>query len=236
MTVKDVLQQLQALGNEKVMVINAKKGVGKQQQYGVKHGDIRNVAKKIKTNHALGLELWKTKNLEAKLLACLILKPTALSKKELDAMVKSIDFVHVADWFNSYVLKDHPLKDEVRETWMNSDNRWAARSGWSLMAGKIARDAEGLDLEKLLDRIEQEMPKALPEVQWTMNFALAYIGIHHSKHRKRAMDIGNRLGIYRDYPVPKDCTSPFAPIWINEMVSRQEKGEKVSGKKEKRKK
>jgi len=32
---------------------------------------------------------------------------------------------------------------------------------------------------------------------------------------------GESLGIYRDYPVSKGCTSPFAPIWINEMVSRQ---------------
>jgi len=30
-----------------------------------------------------------------------------------------------------------------------------------------------------------------------------------------------RLGIYRDYPVSKGCASPFAPIWIKEMVSRQ---------------
>ena len=33
--------------------------------------------------------------------------------------------------------------------------------------------------------------------------------------------IGEKLGIYRDYPVSKGCTSPFAPIWINEMVRRQ---------------
>jgi hypothetical protein len=37
--------------------------------------------------------------------------------------------------------------------------------------------------------------------------------------RKHA--IGKTLGIYRDYPVSKGCTSPFAPIWINAMVSRQ---------------
>ena len=39
--------------------------------------------------------------------------------------------------------------------------------------------------------------------------------------RKRAIAIGERLGIYRDYPVSKGCTSPFAPIWIQEMVRRQ---------------
>lgn len=72
-----------------------------------------------------------------------------------------------------------------------------------------------------LDRIETEMDDAAPEVQWTMNNCLAGIGIHFSEHRERAIAIGEKLGVYRDYAVPKGCTSPFAPIWINEMVRRQ---------------
>ena len=39
--------------------------------------------------------------------------------------------------------------------------------------------------------------------------------------RQRALAIGEKLGVFRDYPVSKGCTSPFAPIWINFMVSRQ---------------
>lgn len=56
---------------------------------------------------------------------------------------------------------------------------------------------------------------------WTMNNTLVAIGIHHPKLRKRATAIGEKLGIYRDYPVSKDCMSPFAPIWSDYMVSRQ---------------
>jgi 3-methyladenine DNA glycosylase AlkD len=223
MTAKEALLQLKSLSNEKVIEHNAKNGAGKNQ-YGVKLGDIRNIANKIKSDHELALELWKTNNLDARLLACLIIKPKSLSKEDLAELVTSIDHVQVADWFNAYVLKDHPEKDIVRETWMNSDNKWAARSGWSLTAGKIARDAEGLKLEKLLDKLEKEMPKAASEIQWTMNIALAYIGIHHPTLRKRALEIGEKLGIFKDYPVPKGCTSPFAPIWINEIVSREAKG------------
>ncbi|HEX8563391.1 MAG TPA: DNA alkylation repair protein [Flavobacterium sp.] len=218
----EVLSQLKALSNEKMFAHNVKYGAG-DNQFGVKMGDIRKIAATIKTNHKLALELWKTKNVEARLLACLIMKPKELSKTELDTLVKSIDFFQLADWFNSYVLKDHPEKENVREEWMNSGNRWAARSGWSITAGKIARGAEGLDLDKILDRIEVEMSTAEPEVQWTMNFALANTGIYHAQHRKRALEIGEKLGIYRDYPVSKGCTSPFAPSWINEMVRRQTK-------------
>lgn len=220
MTVNEVFEQLKSLGNEKTRAINTKNGVG-DNQFGVKMGDIRNLAKKIKVDHELGLALWETGNFDARQLAILIMKPKQLSAEELDRMVKSMDYAYVADWFNAYILKDHPEKEALREAWMVSENKWAARSGWSLTAGKIARGAEGLDLGNLLDRIETEMAAAPPEVQWTMNTALANIGIYHPEHRERATAIGEKLGLYRDYPVSRGCTSPFAPIWINEMVSRQ---------------
>ncbi|MGH7175834.1 MAG: hypothetical protein ACREJC_00510 [Tepidisphaeraceae bacterium] len=105
---------------------------------------------------------------------------------------------------------------------MEDDDGWAARARWNLTASRIAKEgAAGLDLPALLDRIESEMADAAPETQWTMNFALGEIGIHFAKHRKRAIAIGQTPGIYRDYPCSKGCTSPFAPIWINEMVRRQ---------------
>ena len=65
------------------------------------------------------------------------------------------------------------------------------------------------------------MPDAPAATQWTMNACLAGIGIHHPKYRRRAIALGESMGIYRNYPVSKGCTSPFAPIWINEMVHRQ---------------
>ncbi len=115
----------------------------------------------------------------------------------------------------------HPDKEALREEWMTTDDPWAARAGWSLTAERIAKEPHGLDLSALLDRIEAEMASAAPAVQWTMNFCLAGIGIDRPELRDRAIAIGEALGIYRDYPVAKGCTSPFAPIWINEMVRRQ---------------
>lgn len=220
MTLKETLAKLKALGNEKVRAHNKKYGAG-DNQFGVKLGDIRKLAKEIKADHELAVALWDTGNIDAMLLAVLLIKPEKLSRDEMDRMVRSINFVHVADWLNSYIVKDHPDNESLRQIWMEDDNPWAARAGWSLTAGRVAREPDGLDLKALLDRIESDMGNAAPEVQWTMNSCLAAIGIHFPKHRKRAIAIGETLGIYRDYPVSKGCTSPFAPIWINEMVSRQ---------------
>ena len=222
MTVDETLKKLKALGNEKVRAHNTKYGAG-ENQFGVKHGDIRVLAKKIKTNHALGMSLWKTGNADAQLLAALLIKPQDLSAKEVDRMVRSIAFAHVADWLISYIVKQHPDKEKLRQEWMAADDRWAARAGWSLTAERVVKSPDGLDPPALLDRIESEMGNADPDVQWTMNSALAEIGIHFPKLRKRAIAIGETLGIYRDYPVSKGCTSPFAPIWISFMVDRQGK-------------
>lgn len=221
MNLKEVLSQLKAQGDEKVFARNKKHGAG-DNQFGVKLGDIRKLEKKIKVDHDLALELWETENMEARLLAIRIMEPNKLSSEELDTMVKSLEVPQVADWFNMYVLKEHPEKDALRENWMNSENIWAARSGWSLTAGKVTREPEDLDFSSLLDRIENEMPAAPPEVQWTMNTTLAQIGIKSPEHRERAIEIGEKLEILKDYPVSKGCTSPFAPIWINEMVSRKQ--------------
>jgi len=216
MTLNETLKQLKVLGKAKVRAQNAKSGAG-DNQFGASLGDIRGLARKVRTDHALALSLWDTGNVDAQFLATLLIEPKELSAEAMDRMVRSITFVRVADWLNSYVVAKHSDKEALREDWLAADDRWAARAGWHLTAERVAKNPDGLDLPALLDRIEAEMP----QVQWTMNNTLATIGIHVPKLRKRAIAIGEKLGIYRDYPVSKGCTSPFAPIWIDAMASRQ---------------
>ncbi len=220
MTLIETLKQLKALGNEKMRAHNTRYGAG-ENQFGAKHGDIRVLAKKIKADHKFAMSLWNTGNVDAQLLAALLLKPKDLSAKDVDQLVRTIAFAHVADWLISYIVKQHTEKEALRQEWMAADNRWAARAGWSLTAERIAKNPEGLKPPALLDRIESEMADADPVVQWTMNGTLAEIGINFPKFRKRAIAIGEKLGVYRDYPVSKGCTSPFAPIWIDFMVKRK---------------
>ena len=219
MTLKQTLAELEALGDAKVRAHNAKWGVG-DNQFGAKLGDIRKLAAKIKSDDKLAAALWETGNFDACMLAILLLSPKKLTREELDRLVREADAAQLADWLNAYVVKQHPDKEALRQVWMEDAHPWAARAGWALTSERIGKSADGLDLKALLDRIETEMGSAPAAVQWTMNFCLAGIGIHFPQHRKRAINIGEKLGIYRDYPVSKGCTSPFAPIWIDAMVKR----------------
>ena len=192
------------LAMRKFALATLKNGAG-ENQYGVQMGDIRKIAAKIKTNDELARALWATGNMDARLLAILVIKPKSISRDELDRMVRSGSIPQVADWLNSYIVKEHPEKESLRQKWMNDDDPYAARAGWSLTAGRVAREPDGLDLPALLDRIESEMPNAAPEVQWTMNNTLAGIGIHFPAHRKRAIAIGEKLGSIATIRFPRDA-------------------------------
>lgn len=222
MTLQQILTELEKLGSEKMRAFNEKHGAH-SNQFGLKLGDIRNLANKIKMNHALGMKLWNTENIDAQLLSILILDPKKLSPTELSKMVEAATFTQLADWLYSYIIKNYPNTESFRKEWMNSKNIMLARAGWSLTSGAVVRNPKVLNLPQLLDRIETEMGNAGPQTQWTMNSTLANIGIQFPEYRDRAISIGEKLGIYQDWPVSKGCTSPFAPIWIKEMVKRQGK-------------
>lgn len=219
MTLHDAMAELERLGDPKMREFNTKRGAP-ENQFGLKMGDIRNVAKKIKSDHDLGLQLWETGNMEARLLAALVMKPQLLSEEQLERMVAGADYQQLADWVNSYVVKQHPAKETLRQRWMHSDHPWLARSGWSLTNERVTKQPDGLDVVGVLDRIEKELAGAPEPTKWTMNFCLIAIGIENPDLRQRAIDVSERIGAYRDFPCSKGCVSPFAAIAIPEMVSR----------------
>jgi len=225
MTVKEVLAQLESMGDDARRKHNAKVGpdgcAPPANHFGVKLGDVRALAKKIGTDHALALKLWETGNVEAQLLATLILGPRELSAEEVDAMTRSTSCAQAADWLNAYVVAQHPEKDVLREKWMNDKNPWAARAGWHLTASGVSKGDNGFDVGALLERIEKEMPKAKPEVRWTMNNTLGAIGIRHAEHRRRAVAIGEKIGLYKDWPLSKGCIPPYVPVWVEAMTKKK---------------
>ena len=215
-TVAEVMRELAALDDPRAREVNAKHG----DDHGVNLGKLRALAKQIKTHHDLALELWDTGDTAARLVALLICRPRAFGRDDLDGMLRQARIPKVHDWLVSYVVKKHPSVEDLRVAWFADPDPVVASAGWALTTDRVAKSPEGLDLPGLLNIIEAEMKDAPERLQWAMNHCLAQIGIEHAELRARAVAIGERLEVLKDYPTPPNCTSPFAPIWIAEMVSR----------------
>jgi 3-methyladenine DNA glycosylase AlkD len=216
-TLVEVMAELAALDDPKARAVNEKHG----DDHGVNLTRLRAVAKRLRTQQDLARQLWRTGDTAARLLATLICRPKAFERAELDAMLRESRTPKVHDWLVNYVVKKSPHVEELRLAWFADADPVVASAGWALTTDRVAKKPEGLDLDKLLDVIEAEMKGAPARLQWAMNHCLAQIGIDHAEHRARAVDIGERLEVLRDYPTPPNCTSPYAPIWIAEMVRRQ---------------
>ncbi|MFI7102289.1 DNA alkylation repair protein [Streptomyces sp. NPDC050161] len=216
-TVAEVMAELAALEDPKARKVNEKHG----DDHGVNLGKLRALAKRLKTQQELACRLWETDDTAARLLALLICRPKAFARDELDTMVRQARTPKVHDWLVNYVVKKNPHAEELRLAWSADQDPVVASAGWALTTERVAKQPDGLDLAGLLDVIEAQLKDAPARLQWAMNHCLAQIGIEHAEHRTRALAIGERLEVLKDYPTSPGCTSPFAPTWITEMVRRQ---------------
>ncbi|MDN3241555.1 DNA alkylation repair protein [Glycomyces tritici] len=216
-TKDEVMAELAALEDPRIREVNERHG----DDHGVNLTKLRAVAKRLKTRQDLARELWATGDTAARLLALLICRPKAFEQDELDAMLREARTPKVHDWLVNYVVKKHPQAEALRLAWIDDPDPVTASAGWALTSERVQKRPEGLDLTGLLDVIEAEMKDAPDRLQWAMNQCLAQIGISHADLRERAIAIGERLEVLKDYPTPPNCTSPFAPVWINEIVRRQ---------------
>ncbi|WP_147917011.1 DNA alkylation repair protein [Ruania zhangjianzhongii] len=216
--VADVLKELAALEDPAVRAVNERHG----DDHGVNLTKLRAVAKRLKTNQELAVGLWRSGDSAARLLALLICRPKAFGREDLDQMLRAARTPKVHTWLVNYVVKKNPHAEDLRLTWLADPDPQVASAGWALTSDRVAKKPDGLDLPGLLDQVETELADAPDPLQWSMNETLATIGIHHPGERGRAVAIGERLEVLKDYPTSPGCTSPYAPTWIAELVRRRE--------------
>lgn len=212
----EVLAELAALEDPKVRAINERHG----DDHGVNLTKLRGIAKRLKARPDLARELWGSGDSAAKLLAILLSRPKDYGQAELDGMLREAGSPKVHDWLVNYLVLKSPHREALREAWFADDDPVVASAGWALTSDRVVKKPDGIDQDALLELIEARMQTAPERLQWAMNTCLAQIGITNPALRQRARDIGERLEVLKDYPTPPNCTSPFAPLWIDEMVRR----------------
>lgn len=193
-----------------------------------KLGDLRIIAKDIKIDHKLAMELWSTEEFLPRLLAILIMDKKLLSEDVLNKLDKDIQ-IHTYDERNNlmdWLMANQLAKDKktiaLMESWGNSPSALQRRAFWYYQArlrwtGQTPSD----NTKDLLSAIEANITQEEPEVQWAMNFTAGWIGVYDQKNRARCIKLGEKTGLYKDEMVSKGCTPNYLPEFIVIEVNKR---------------
>lgn len=185
-----------------------------------KLGDLRKIAKVIKKDHQLALELWSSKQFFARQLAILILDKKLLTEDVIDNLIRDINLhkgkerLQLIDWLMANQLTKDKKTIRLTESWEDSQSSLKRRIYWYYQARLRWTGHTPGDSEKLLSNIENGIEKEEPEVQWAMNFTAGWIGVYEEKLRNRCVTLGEKTGLYKGKMVSKGCTPEYLPEFI----------------------
>ena len=186
-----------------------------------KLGDLRKIAKEIKVDHELAMELWSRGKFLPRLLSILIMDKKLLSEEVLDELVDDMQ-IHtydesnnLMDWLLANQLTKNKKLTTLMESWEDSPYALQRRTYWYHQGrlrwtGKTPPN----NTSDLVTAIEAKISQEQPEVQWAMNFTAGWIGVYEEQYRKRCVITGEDTGLYKDEKVSKGCTPNYLPEFI----------------------
>ncbi|MBC2077910.1 DNA alkylation repair protein [Listeria booriae] len=193
-----------------------------------KLGDLRKIAKEIKQDHELAMELWSTEEFLPRLLAILIMDKKLLTQdvlNELDKDMQTHPFDernNLMDWLMANQLTKSKRTIALIESWENSSSALQRRTFWYYQARlRWTGQTPPENTEDLLSALEASIMQEEPEVKWAMNFTAGWIGVYDEKNRARCMQLGEKTGLYKDQVVAKGCTPDYLPSFITIEVNKR---------------
>lgn len=193
-----------------------------------KMGDLKKIAKVVKKNHEMAMELWSTCEYLPRLLAVLIMDKKLLSQEVIDELDKGLanhsaaERNRIMEWLMANQLTKDKKTVALMQSWVDSPSPLLRRTYWYYQArlrwtGQTPPD----NTPELLSKIEKHLSTEEPEVQWAMNFTAGWIGIYDSSNRERCVQIGEATGLYKDEVVSKGCTPNYLPAFIEIEVNKR---------------
>lgn len=193
-------------------------------------GELRKVAKEIKKDHKLAMELWSTGDFLPRQLAILIMDKKKLSQDLIDELVNDMqnhplnERTQLIDWLMANQFTKDQQTVALMESWANSSSALKRRAFWYYQARlRWTGKTDFPNSENLLDSIEIRIACEEPEVQWAMNFTAGQIGIHQPELRTRCIAIGEQTGLFKDEVVSKGCTPNYLPEFISIEAAKLKK-------------
>lgn len=213
MTARDVLAALKKLGKPSTAAIYKRHGAG-DNVFGTLTSEIEKLRKKIKIDHALALELWKSGNEEARVLACQIADPAKVDLKAWSGFSR-----FTAYYLGSLVARS-PAADAMMKAWTSSADELARETGYGLLAARL-KNGDAVDAAPWIARIEKEIHASPNLARHAMNNALIAIGVYVPALRAKAVAAAKRVGKVEVDHGDTNCVTPDAAAYIAKAAKRR---------------
>ncbi len=217
MILKDVMAALKAKGSEQIKRILTRHGAP-ASLLGVRIGDMKPIARQIKGDQALALELYATGIGDAQYLAAMVADGRQMTSKELQTWAQTASWDMISGFAIAWVASENPAGFKLASKWIDSKNEHTARAGWSTL-GAIAAITPDADLPiaaygKLLDRAAKSIHGAPDNVRYQMNNFVIMVGTYVAPLAAKAMATAKKIGKVEVDMGDTDCKVPLAEEYI----------------------
>ena len=224
-----IMSELKKKGSAQTRKIYAKHGASKNL-FGVKVGDLKVIAKKIKGDQDLALQLYETGNFDAMYLAGIVADGGQMTRKQLENWAKAADWYMISEYTIPGVAHESKHAHSLAAKWIKSKSENIASSGWSTYSGIVAtRDDSDLDkveIKSHLKNIERQIHSAENRVRYTMNGFVIAVGAYVKPLLKQAKATAKKIGKVQVEMGETSCKVPLATDYIAKMESKNYIGKK----------
>lgn len=219
MNCDEILGQLKSMANAENVAGMARFGINSTNTLGVSVYVLRDMAKKIGTDHGLACELWDSGIHEARILAGMIDNPAVVTEAQLEKWVLDFDSWDVCDQCCSNLFDKTPFAHKKAVEWTERDEEFVKRAGFVMMAALSVHDkaADNEAFEKFFPIIVRESTDSRNFVKKAVNWALRNIGKRNIELNRRSLEIAEEIKLI----------DSSAARWIASDAIRELAGEKV---------
>ncbi len=177
-TFEQIIDAIRKRGDPKAVARMARFGIQTSKAFGVSIPQLRDLAKKIRTNHDLARKLWMTGIHEARILASMIDDPSKVSENQMEQWAADFDSWDVVDGCCGNLFDKTEFAIRKAREWSKRKEEYVKRAGFVLMAELAVHDKKAAD-KTFLDffpLIVRESSDERNFVKKAVNWALRQIG------------------------------------------------------------
>ncbi len=201
MDFKDIYTELEKNGTEEITKSYVNKGA-KGDMFGVSFDVLQKIKSKIVSpngengvNHSLAKQLWDTRNIDARMLACMVADSNLMTRHEAYKWILGINFFAVADLFAELIAKT-AFGIDVMYFWIQSQEEYVKRIGFLILKYLAENDTKRSDLffNAFVQKIKQGIQTSPNRAREAMFKCMVAIGSRNEFLRDQILDAARVIG------------------------------------------